>query len=254
MRIKVLGYNGSIGSDRHTTSFLIDDDVLLDAGTGVGTLSLEEIRRIKHVFLTHSHLDHLAGLPLMLDSIFHEIDMPVTVHGLGETLATLREHIFNWKIWPDFTVLPSADRPVVRVEALTPGNVLMLNQRKIHMIPVNHVVPTVGYCIEDAGGVFAFSGDTTTNDGFWEALNRQDRLDLLFVEVAFPDKNIEVAHKARHYCPRLLAADIGKLRHRPRICITHPKPGFEDMILHECQTQITDFHIERLTGSEVFVL
>lgn len=254
MRIKVLGYNGSIGSDRHTTSFLIDDDVLLDAGTGVGTLSLEEIRRIKHVFLTHSHLDHLAGLPLMLDSIFHEIDTPVTVHGLGETLATLHEHIFNWKIWPDFTVLPSADRPVVRVKALTPGNVLMLNQRKIHMIPVNHVVPTVGYCIEDAGGVFAFSGDTTTNDGFWEALNRQDRLDLLFVEVAFPDKNIEVAHKARHYCPRLLAADIGKLRHRPRLFITHPKPGFEDMILHECQAQITDFHIERLTGSEVFVL
>lgn len=254
MRIKVLGYNGSIGSDRHTTSFLIDDDVLLDAGTGVGTLSLEEIRRIRHVFLTHSHLDHLAGLPLMLDSIFEEIDTPVIVHGLVETLATLHEHIFNWKIWPDFTVLPSAIRPVVRLEVLTPGNVLMINQRKIHIIPVNHVVPAVGYCIEDASGVFAFSGDTTTNNSFWEALNRQKRLDLLFIEVAFPDKNIDVAHKARHYCPRLLAADIGKLRHRPRLCITHPKPGFEDLILDECQTQITDCQIEPLTSGQVFVL
>ena len=97
-----------------------------------------------------------------------------------------------------------------------------------------------------------FSGDTTTNDSFWDGLNRFERVDLLFVEAAFPDSDLDIALKSKHYCPKLLAADLPKLRHRPKICLTHPKPGAEDVILAECQTQLKGFTIKTLEGNEVF--
>jgi ribonuclease BN (tRNA processing enzyme) len=246
-----LGYNGSIGSDRHTTSFLIDDDILIDAGTGVCKMSIEEIQRIRHIFLTHSHLDHITGIPLMIDSIFSQIEIPITVHAQSETLTALKDHIFNWKIWPDFSVLPTADRPVMRFETFAPGNSLTLDRRTIQSIPVNHVVPAVGYRVEVGSGAFAFSGDTTTNDSFWDGLNRFERLDHLIVEAAFSDKDIEIARESRHYCPQLLAADLPKLRHCPRVYLTHPKPGNEENILRECRAQITGFVVEGLAGNEI---
>ncbi len=254
MQIKVLGYSGSIGSGRHTTSFLIDNDMLIDAGTGVCTLSLDELIHIRHIFVTHSHLDHIAGLPLVINTIFHQIDAPVSVYSQAETLKALRENIFNWRIWPDFSVLPSADQPAIRFAELVPGEVLTLGERAICAVPVNHVVPAVGYRIESARGAFAFSGDTTTNDGFWTALNRHERLDLLFVEVTFADKDLEVARMAGHYCPRLLAADLPKMHHRPRIFITHARPGLEERVLRECRAQIFDLEVDRLAGGEVFRL
>lgn len=252
MKIRVLGYNGGIAIDWHTTSFLIDDNILIDAGTGVSKLSLAEMSRVTDIFLTHSHLDHIAGVPLMIDSIFSQIETPIRVHARAETLEALRAHIFNWIIWPDFSVLPTTDRPVIRFEELSPGASVKLRGRTIHSIPVNHVVPAVGYCVENDSGVFAFSGDTTTNDSFWDGLNRFARLDLLFVEAAFPDCDLDIARKSKHYCPQLLAADLPKLRHHPRICLTHPKPGAEDVILTECQTRLKDFAIKALEGDEVF--
>lgn len=252
MKIRVLGYNGGIALNWHTTSFLIDDDILIDAGTGVSKLALPEMRRITDIFLTHSHLDHVAGVPLMIDSIFSQIEKPVRVYARPETLAALRHHIFNWEIWPDFSVLPTTESPVIRFVELPPGGSVNLGGRTIHSIPVNHVVPAVGYCVEGGGAVFAFSGDTTTNDSFWDGLNRFERVDLLFVEAAFPDSDLDIALKSKHYCPKLLAADLPKLRHRPKICLTHPKPGAEDVILAECQTQLKGFTIKTLEGNEVF--
>ena len=66
MRIEVLGCSGGIGDDRHSTSFLIDDDILLDAGSGAMRLTRAAMARIDHVFITHSHLDHILSLPLLL--------------------------------------------------------------------------------------------------------------------------------------------------------------------------------------------
>ena len=107
LKIRVLGCSGAIAKDCRTTSFLIDDDVLVDAGTGVGDLTLAEMQRINHVFLTHSHLDHIAALPLMLDAVASYRSTPLVVYALSETTAALKAHIFNNLIWPDFTRMPS---------------------------------------------------------------------------------------------------------------------------------------------------
>ena len=112
MELRVLGCSGGVGAGLRTTTLLLNEHILFDAGTGVGDLSLEEMAGIKHIFLTHSHLDHIADIPLLVDSVFDRINQPIVVHGLHETIEALRRHIFNNVIWPDFTKLPTAENPV----------------------------------------------------------------------------------------------------------------------------------------------
>jgi ribonuclease BN (tRNA processing enzyme) len=107
MKVRILGCSGGIGG-RHlgTTAILVDDDILIDAGTGVTHLPLAELARIDHVFLTHSHLDHIGSLPLLIDSVADLRTEPVIVHAIPETLDIIGRHIFNWEIWPDFSDHP----------------------------------------------------------------------------------------------------------------------------------------------------
>lgn len=254
MKLRVLGCSGGVGNALRTTSLLIDDDVLIDAGSGVGELTLDELRKIRHVFLTHSHLDHFSFLPLLVDSIFPSIREPVVIHAQPVTLKALQTHVFNWTIWPDFAKLPTVENPVMRYEALHPGEVFSWSDRSLEMIAVNHIVPGVGYRVVSPTGSFAFSGDTTTNDNFWQVLNAREGLDLLLVEAAFANADEELSKKAGHYTPSLLAADLLKLKHRPDVYISHTKPGHESIILNECRQAITDRNVQPLTNGQVFTL
>jgi len=255
MQVRVLGCSGGIGAGRRTTSFLVDDDVLIDAGSGVGDLTLQEMAPIRHLFLTHAHLDHIMCLPSLADGVFDALRRaPLQIHCLPETAEALQRHLFNGVIWPDFTRLPSLAQPVIRFVPMAPGEEVVVGERRFEMIPVHHVVPTVGYRVTAPGGVFAFSGDTTCNDSFWDALNAGDRLDLLIIECAFSNAEEAMCRMARHYCPTLLADDLQKLRHRPRIWLTHAKPGEEEQIFDECRRLITGRAVEHLSGGELFTV
>ena len=255
MKVKVLGCSGGVNHNVETTSFLVDEDVLIDAGTGVCTLSLQEMRRIRHIFITHSHLDHIAAIPLLADTLFDVlIGNPIVVHALPETIKALQDHIFNWIIWPDFTELPHKADAVLKLEPMEAGSSVDIAGRNIEMIGVNHAVPAVGYCVEEGGKVFAFSGDTTSNENFWASLNKRENIDLLFVESAFSDRDIELAKLAFHYCPQLLAEDLPKLKHRPRVCISHTKPGCEDEIIKQCKAALPDWDICQLHMGDEFQL
>ncbi len=252
MQIKVLGWSGGIGANLRTTSFLIDDDLLIDAGTGLGDMPLNQMTGIRHIFLTHSHMDHVVGLPLLADSMFGVHDEPVVVHALEKTIKALKAHVFNWVIWPDFTELPSRDKPSIQFEIMKPGDKVSIRSREIEMIPVNHTVPGVGYCVSSRRASVAFSGDTTTNDSLWEVLDTYANVDLLFVETAFCNNDIEISKVSKHYCPRLLGEDILKMKHRPDVWLTHFKPGEEELIYQECVQAMPDFNVHHLKGGEVF--
>jgi ribonuclease BN (tRNA processing enzyme) len=255
MEIRVLGCSGGIGGNgRRTTSFLLGKEVLIDAGSGVADLSLDELAAIRHIFLTHSHLDHIHMLPLLLDSVFDRLAQPVVVHGLPQTLKALRDHIFNWVVWPDFSSLPSEEFPVLVLQQMEPGECVTVGDSHFSMIPVNHTVPTVAYAVEYPGGTFAFSGDTTTNDTLWVGLNALDRLDHLIIESAFSNSELALCEKSKHYCPQLLAADLQKLQHNPQIYLSHAKPGEEEMIYQECRQLITERSLHHLTGGERLAL
>ncbi len=254
MQLKILGCSGGIAESLRTTTMLLNDEVLIDAGTGVGDLSLANMSLVRHIFLTHSHMDHIASIPLLLDSVFDLSESPVVIHGLAETIQAMKQHVFNNVIWPDFSTLPSPRNPVMRYEVMAPGDIFAHEDYTIEMIPVNHIVPGVGYRVQTLEKAFAFSGDTTTNDRFWATLNQRERLDLLIVEAAFPDQDIDICRRAGHYCPRLLAEDLAKLEHRPEIYITHPKPGAEQIIFEQCQKHINHHRINLLSADCQFTL
>jgi len=252
MRLRVLGCSGGISQGLRTTSMLLDDDILIDAGTGVGDLSLEEMRRVDHVFLTHSHLDHVTSLPFLLDSVGGMRDSPVIVHALDETISILKEHVFNWKLWPDFSQLPTPEKPYVRFEPIGVGETVELDGRKITALPAHHTVPAVGYLLDSGQASLAFSGDTMDCQAFWDVLNGIGNLRYLLIETTFSDKENGVAHASRHYFPGLLARQLPKLKQAVEIYITHLSPGEQERIMGEVFAAVSGTSPKMLDHGHIF--
>ena len=144
MRLRILGCSGGIGEGLRTTSMLLDRDVLIDAGTGVGDLAIADMARIDHVFVSHSHLDHVCSIPFMCDTVGHMRKTAVTIYGLAETIETLRTHLFNDLLWPDFGRLPRPEAPYLRYCPIRVGEPVLLGMRRITAVPASHAVPAVG--------------------------------------------------------------------------------------------------------------
>lgn len=253
MKVRVLGCSGGIGGHHlRTTSMLVDRDILIDAGTGVGDLSLDELAAIDHVFLTHSHLDHIAALPLMVDSVADRRNVPLIVYAIPETLTALRRHIFNWQIWPDFSEIPSREAPALQYREIAVGEAVLLNGRKIAALPVEHSIPSVGYLLDSGQASLAFSGDMTSSDRFWQALNGVATLRYLLIETAFSNREIRLAELSRHLCPSLLATELKKLHRRPEVWISHLKPGEFELTMSEIETLTAEFRPKMLLHNQIF--
>ena len=253
MKLRILGCSGGIGGESlRTTSLLVDDDVLIDAGTGVGDLSIEELARIDHLFLTHTHLDHIACLPLMIDSVADRRSAPLTVYGVPAVLDILRKHVFNWQVWPDFAEIPSADSPFMRYQPIELLQPVTIGARIITPLPVDHTVPAVGYRLDSGAGSLVFSGDTGPCDAFWQAVNRIDNLRHVIVECAFPDREAPLAVLSKHLCPSMLASELHKLERPCEIHITHLKPGQMDLTMAEIERCLGEFKPRMLRNNQVF--
>lgn len=252
MKLRVLGCSGGIGGNLRTTSLLLDHDVLIDAGTGVGELSLAEMCAIDHVFVTHSHLDHIACLPLLIDSVGFMRDKPLVIHATDETRAILKKHIFNWEVWPDFAEIPSLHQPILRYERIALGETKEVGGRKLTPLPVNHIVPAVGFQIESGDTSLVFSGDTTTCDALWEAINRIRNLKYLIIETAFSNADKELAMVSKHLCPSLLADELRKLKLNPEIYITHLKPGEIELTMQEISECVRGVVPKMLQNGQMF--
>jgi len=255
MRIRILGCSGGIGAGSRTSAMLVDDDVLIDAGTGIGDLALSDLDSIRHVFLTHAHLDHIAGLPMLVDRVFDEnFEIPLTVYAREETLRAVQEHLFNDIIWPDFARLPAAERPMLRYHVCSPGDTIAIGHREFYAVDVMHSVPSLGFTVQNSGGAFAVSGDTKTNETLWPVLNACDDLRVLVIEVSFPDDMEQLANDAGHYCPRTLTRDLQRLEHDPQIWLTGMKPGKEDEILRQVIDAAPDRNIQMLSRGKVLTV
>lgn len=252
MRLRVLGCSGGIGGNLRTTSFLLDQDVLIDAGTGVTELSLTELALVDHVFVTHSHLDHVACIPFMVDSVGFMRDRPLTVYATEETQEILRQHIFNWKIWPDFTEIPNVRQPYMRYQSIELGVPRILNGRKITAIPANHVVPAVGYHLDSGAASLIFSGDTTSNDALWDVVNKINNLRYLIIETAFPNSEKDLAIISKHLCPSMLAEELAKFTREAEIFITHLKPGELEITMTEIEDCVLGLRPRMLLNNQVF--
>lgn len=234
MKVRVLGCSGAIARGCRTTSFLIDADLLVDAGTGLGDLSLDEMLGIDHVLLTHAHLDHVAALPLMLDASAARRSKPVLVHALPGTIDALKKHVFNDLIWPDFTRLPTVEEPFVRFQEIQVGEVLQIGGKRIEVLPAVHTVPAVGYAVMSQQACWVFSGDTGPNPAFWRRVNELP-VSMLVIETAFSSRESQLAETSRHLSPGVLASELDCIaagKNYP-IFITHTKPAETGLIMSE---------------------
>ena len=263
MILNVLGCSGSIAAGCKTTAFLLDGDVLIDAGTGVGDLALEALARIDHILISHSHLDHVLSIGLLADGVMRLRSAAgrgaIQVHALPETLAALRTHIFNGVIWPDFTRLPSAEHPVLELVPFAVGDLLVVNGKRIEVLSASHTVPAVGFaveCSDDSGGEpgwWVYTGDTGPNPLLWERL-RQMKVAHLIIETAFSDEERQLARISRHLCPAALGHELQQLAGSVDVHITHIKPGEMDAVMMQIERLGTRHRVHALAAGQVMRL
>lgn len=254
MKLEVLGCAGGIGGyQRFTTCLSLDGDILLDAGTGITNLDIDRLACIDHVFLTHSHIDHVAGLALLADAVRGKRQGPVTVHASEEVIAALKKYLFNWVLWPDFSTIPSADDPVLRWAPFKPGATIAIGGRMITGYPVNHTPGAVAYWVHDSNAGFLFSGDMCATPALWRMLLAEQRLRRVIVDCSFPNAESELAAQSMHFCPQSLLADIHAMPHSIEFLIYHLKPGQEDLIMDELRAAAGDRPFRALKCGDVFV-
>lgn len=235
MRVRVLGCSGAICKGKNTTSFLIDQSILIDAGTGVGSLTFQEMLDIDYVFLTHAHLDHVACLPLLLDAVGSKRDKPVIVFALDDTIRTLRQHIFNEVLWPDFTILPTPEQPFVEFRSIKVEQMLPVSGVEITVLPAVHSCPAVGFAAAEPNRpAWVFTGDTESNPALWDVVNDMS-VSMLVIETAFSNQEADLARKSLHFSPMRLAQELDFIDPDANypIYITHTKPSQTEQIMRE---------------------
>ena len=231
MELRVLGASGGVIKTGETTAFLLDQRILLDGGTGVASLDLSEMEQIDALLLTHAHLDHIAGAALMLASVIDRRITPLTIYAPSEVLDVLKVHIFNWQIWPDFSVLPSEDSPVLQYRPIVPGQLFGLDELQIEAVSLSHTVPSFAYFVECAGRAFCFCGDTGPTEKLWQRINERGDIGQIFIELSYPAEEAEIAKVSGHYDLASLALDLNKLERPLTVQLMHAKPGYEQRLI-----------------------
>ena len=242
MQIRVLGCHGAdqqVGGTaglvrQETCGFLIDGTVLLDAGTIGSRLTLAEQRRIRFVLLSHLHFDHIKSLPTLADNLAEEFDEPVIVAATESVIKGLKDHVFNNQLYPNFFELPNRTRPILQAQVLEPGKPVTFGHLEVIPIAVNHAVPTVGYVVKDRQAALLYSGDTYETEEIWSLARTIPELKAAFIESSFPNELADLAKRAKHLTPSLLAEEWGKLRNdQVPVYAYHLKPPYKDQILRE---------------------
>lgn len=259
MNIRVLGCSGSIAAGSRTTSFLLGDDVLIDAGSGVGDLTLDEMGKIDHILISHSHLDHVLAIGLLADSVLRlrraAGKPPIGVHALGATLDALKTHIFNNVIWPDFTRLPTPEHPVLSFHRFDIGDVLAVGEHRVEVLPALHTVPAVGFAVRpEDGGAWVYTGDTGPNPALWARLRDMD-VATLVIETAFSDEEATLAQLSRHLCPSTLAQELKQLQQDGvHVYVTHIKPGEVAAVMKEVGEAGNRHEVQALSTGQCLAL
>jgi cAMP phosphodiesterase len=254
MKLQVLGCAGGIGGrERFTTCLWLDTDILIDAGTGLSSLNLDQLARIDHVFLTHGHLDHVAGLALLVDAVMGRRTRPIMVHATEKVIAALKTNLFNWTLWPDFTKIPNEHDPIFRWEPMHYGETIALGGRRITSHPVNHTVDAVGYMVKNDRAGFLFTGDMSSTPELWGVLKNEKTIAKVIVDCSFSNSEFDLAALSKHFCPRSLIADLGQVSSSIEFLIYHLKAGQEDLIMEELRAGGGRHAFKALKRDDIFV-
>ncbi len=226
---------GSPEQHQFLSSAIINDAIALDAGCVGFFRSAEDQARIRHVLISHTHMDHLASLPIFVENAYEGTAECVEVHTSSDVIDCCQRDLFNNRIWPDFIALSEAqkDRPFLKMTAFEAGQTIEVLGVKITAVALDHVVPTVGYILSDAQSSIAFVSDTAPTTEIWQRLNSVANLKAVFLEVTFPNEMAWLADISKHLTPALFGAEIKKLNRPVRIIVVHMKARFQSQVMAE---------------------
>jgi ribonuclease BN (tRNA processing enzyme) len=237
MKITLLPSSVGGGPDhQYLSSSLINDTVVVDAGCVGIWGSPQEQARVRHVLLSHTHMDHLASLPIFVENAYEGKAECVTIHGSRAVLDCCQEHLFNEKIWPDFIALSQGDKPFLRLSPFEPGETIDLDGLRVTAVALDHVVPTVGFVVADERSSIAIVSDTGPTDEVWQHINAAPNLKAVFVEATFPDELTWLAEVSKHLTPSSLARQVAKLNRPVRLVIIHLKARFKEQVISQLQS------------------
>ena len=230
MRVRVLGCSGGSAPGHHLSCYLLNDVVAIDAGSLTASLSLDEGLGIGHVVLTHAHLDHHGELPFFIDNVFGHIDEPIVVYATDPVVDGLEQHIFNDVIWPDFTKLPSPEKPTLRFQRVEAEKSFAIGSLNLTPVRVNHLTPTVGFLVEEGSSAIVHTSDTGPTERVWEVASRHDSVQAIITEISFSNEDEALARASGHMTPAMMAVELRKLTREIPVLITHTKPGHVERI------------------------
>jgi ribonuclease BN (tRNA processing enzyme) len=222
-----------LGQDQFLTSYRINDTLAVDVGCLGWAGTVHEQAHIKHILITHTHMDHIASLPIFVENVYQGNKPCVTIHGSEVVLDCLRKDIFNDRVWPDFVRLSAEEAPFLHLAVLESGKTIELEGLRITPIPVDHVVPTFGFLLEDPGAAVVIVGDTGPTEAIWEYANRAANLKAVFLEATFPDSMASLAAVSKHLTPALFAREVQKLKRRAKVVAVHIKARYRAEVIHE---------------------
>lgn len=233
MRIELLPSSIPPTDSQFLVSFLVDDAVAIDAGS-LGLLAdLGRQERVRHVFVTHEHLDHIATLPIFLENVYQPGPGCVELLASREVLDFLHGDVFNGRVWPDFFALSRPDDRFLTTTAVEPLVPVRRAGLTITPVPVSHVVETLGLVIDDGTRTVAFPSDTGPTELLWNRLGAIDRLAAVFLEVSFPRRLAGLAVATGHMSTETFAAEVAKLPRDVRWIVVHRKARYAAEIAGE---------------------
>jgi cAMP phosphodiesterase len=254
MRVRILpSASESAVQNHYLTSFLVNDIVAVDAGSLGIYREPRDQARVGHVFLTHTHADHIGSLPVFVENRNGFFDVvrpagapPTVIHGSAEVIRSLKSDVFNDRVWPDPDRISEPDRPYVKFAVLQPEVTVEAAGLRITPVPVNHVVPTTGFIVDDGASAVVFGGDSGPTDRIWELASSLPHLRGVFLEATFPDRLIELAGITGHLTPRLFREEVSKCPGHVTVVAVHVRPRHR----REVEQELLELGISRLILGE----
>jgi cAMP phosphodiesterase len=232
VKLRVLGGDGGVAPGFQTTSFLINKNILVDAGSAATSLSLADQRKIDYIFISHCHLDHVKDICFLADNVFTFRRKPIELISTFEILDTLRKHLFNNKLWPDFTTITNGHCPILSYRPIEQG--YRIGAIDVRIYPVHHPVPAVGFLVKEKDkNSILITGDTGPTELLWQEANKETHLKAVFTEIAFPNRLQKVADAAGHFTPGMFKAEVAKLKKDVPLLIYHLKPEYTKELKQE---------------------
>jgi ribonuclease BN (tRNA processing enzyme) len=216
-----------------STAYLVNDTLAVDAGALGFHGAAQDQARVRHVLVSHTHIDHIASLPIFIENAYEGKRDCVTVHGSDAVLDCLRRDVFNNRVWPDFVSMSPPDAPFLKLSALHADTPVDLEGLRITPIPVNHVVPTLGFLIEDGRSAVLIASDTGPTEAIWRRADQATDLKAVFLEACFPNHLQWLANASKHLTPLMFADEVRKMKRSVPVYAVHIKARFRSQVIEE---------------------